>query len=470
MFRKGSHILFISAVFIAEDVLLLNALFFVMLGMLRPAGDNGLYFIVATVLNLAYLLSIAVAGFEIDPRRLRMRDIVRRMVYRIFITVTIVCICLFLSGLAGRVSALFLAACSGAALFVFPLAHWLTRKALTFTFLHTSGKAIVLGAGVIGRKVYEELKGNLYRGVSVLGIFDDSFDGSFDGSFADASAVGRSNSAGDVVLGTLSDAMKFVRQQGVTKVYCALPLSEREKIFEFLNFAECNVVEFHIVPESAYYCDVGYAVVETLGNMPVFATRDFPLYYKHNAVVKRVFDLIVSLVFLVTLFPPICLVAGIAIKICSPGPVFFVQKRTGKHGREFNCYKFRSMRRNSDADTRQAAKDDDRTTPVGRFLRKTNLDETPQFINVLLGDMSVVGPRPHMLLHTEEYSRIVKKYMVRHFVKPGITGWAQINGFRGETRDVAQMSGRIAKDIEYLENWSLLFDVEIILKTILLEL
>jgi putative colanic acid biosynthesis UDP-glucose lipid carrier transferase len=461
MLKKGSHILFISLLFIAEDVLLLGVLFFVMLEMLQPAGAEEAYFIAATVFNLAYLLSIAVVEFEIDLRRLKMRDIVRRTVYRMFVTAGIVVVCMFPSGLVGQVSEWFLAALFGAALLALTLAHWVTRKALTFTFLRTSGKAIILGAGVIGRKVYAELKGDVYRGVSVLGIFDDGFDR------FDRTAV-LDDSDGELVFGTLAEAKRFARENGVTKVYCALPLSQREKIFDFLNFAEFNVMAFHIVPESAYYYDVNYAAVETLGNMPVFAIRNFPLYYHHNVVIKRAFDLAVSFIFLTTLFPVICLIAGIAIKLGSPGPVFFAQKRTGKLGRDFKCYKFRSMRCNSEADTRQAKKNDDRTTPVGKFLRKTNLDEIPQFINVFLGDMSVVGPRPHMLLHTEEYSRLVKKYMVRHFIKPGITGLAQINGFRGETKDVAQMEGRIKKDIEYLENWSLMFDMEIILKTIVL--
>ena len=174
--------------------------------------------------------------------------------------------------------------------------------------------------------------------------------------------------------------------------------------------------------------------------------------------------------FLISVFPIICLILGTIIKLSSSGSVFFVQKRTGKDGKTFKCYKFRSMRCNKDAHTRQATANDDRKTRIGDFLRKTNLDELPQFINVFKGDMSLVGPRPHMLLHTEEYSRIVDKYMVRHFIKPGITGWAQINGCRGETRDVSSMEERIKKDIWYIENWSLLLDVEIVVRTILLTL
>lgn len=149
-----------------------------------------------------------------------------------------------------------------------------------------------------------------------------------------------------------------------------------------------------------------------------------------------------------------------------PGPVFFCQKRSGLNDKEFYCLKFRSMKVNKDADVVQATKDDPRKTKWGNILRKTNLDEMPQFINVLLGDMSIVGPRPHMLKHTEEYSKLINKYMVRHFVKPGITGWSQVSGFRGETKELHQMESRVRGDIWYIEHWSFLLDLLIICKTV----
>ena len=149
----------------------------------------------------------------------------------------------------------------------------------------------------------------------------------------------------------------------------------------------------------------------------------------------------------------------------SPGPIFFVQKRTGLNGEDFNCYKFRSMHVNKDADMQQATLDDPRKFPFGNFMRKTNLDEFPQFFNVLKGDMSIVGPRPHMLKHTEIYSGMIDKYMVRHFSKPGITGWAQVTGFRGETKELWQMEERIKRDIWYIENWTFWLDMRIIAKT-----
>jgi putative colanic acid biosynthesis UDP-glucose lipid carrier transferase len=170
---------------------------------------------------------------------------------------------------------------------------------------------------------------------------------------------------------------------------------------------------------------------------------------------------------MVTIYPIIYIIFGLLIKLSSPGPVIFKQLRTGLYGKEFYCWKFRSMRVNDAADEKQAQKNDPRKTRIGEFLRKTNLDEMPQFYNVLIGDMSVVGPRPHMLRHTEIYSMMIDKYMVRHLVKPGITGWAQVNGYRGETKNTEQMEGRVKRDVWYIENWSFLLDLKIVIVTVI---
>ncbi|KAA2572804.1 exopolysaccharide biosynthesis protein [Alistipes onderdonkii] len=174
----------------------------------------------------------------------------------------------------------------------------------------------------------------------------------------------------------------------------------------------------------------------------------------------------VSSLFLCTLFPFIYIFVAIGTKLTSRGPVLFLQERSGENGQTFRCIKFRSMRVNADADRVQATRDDPRKTRFGDFLRRSSIDELPQFINVLKGDMSIVGPRPHMLQHTEQYSKLINKYMVRHLIKPGITGWAQVTGYRGETHSLSQMEGRVRRDIWYLENWSLLLDIRIIFMTV----
>ena len=180
---------------------------------------------------------------------------------------------------------------------------------------------------------------------------------------------------------------------------------------------------------------------------------------------KRCFDIAFSIVacLAIALFIPII---ALIIKLQSRGPIFFVQDRTGKYGRTFRCLKFRTMRTNGECNIRQCTKHDPRVFPFGRFLRRTNLDELPQFFNVLMGDMSIVGPRPHMLYHTDYYSKLIPHYMNRHFVRPGITGWAQVTGFRGETRELWQMEGRVRRDMWYINHWSLWLDLRIMVMTV----
>ena len=194
--------------------------------------------------------------------------------------------------------------------------------------------------------------------------------------------------------------------------------------------------------------------------------RSEPLEDVGNRVKKRILDVIVSLFVVIFILSWMIPIIGLLILIESRGPIFFKQKRTGKNNQPFNCLKFRSMRSNEDSDLKQATKNDMRVTRIGSFIRKTSLDEFPQFINVLKGEMSLVGPRPHMVKHTNDYSQIVDKYMIRHFLKPGITGWAQINGFRGEITEPKQIKLRVRNDIWYLENWTVWLDLRILFLTI----
>jgi putative colanic acid biosynthesis UDP-glucose lipid carrier transferase len=186
-----------------------------------------------------------------------------------------------------------------------------------------------------------------------------------------------------------------------------------------------------------------------------------------DRVVKRLFDIAFSLFVIVFIFSWLYPILALLIKLESPGPVIFKQERSGRNNVQFYCYKFRSMRVNDECHLKQASKNDCRITRIGRILRKTSLDELPQFFNVLLGNMSVVGPRPHMLKHTEHYREVVDQYMVRHYMKPGITGWAQVNGYRGETIELGLMEKRVEHDIWYMENWSALLDIKIVMLTVL---
>ena len=248
------------------------------------------------------------------------------------------------------------------------------------------------------------------------------------------------------------------------ELYLCVSRTKQKLIRRVSNLCDHQLVRFYYLPVAAEVLRLNLKR-ESLDDMDVYTAYENPLQNPVNRAEKRAFDLLLALVFLIPallLFP----IVWVIMQIQSPGPLFFKQKRTGMDGKEFNCYKFRSMHVNKEADTLQATKDDPRKYPFGSFMRKTNLDEVPQIINVIKGDMSVVGPRPHMLAHTEQYSQLIDKYMVRHFVKPGVTGWAQVTGYRGETNELWQMEGRVKRDIWYMEHWSIWLDIRIIWLTL----
>lgn len=245
------------------------------------------------------------------------------------------------------------------------------------------------------------------------------------------------------------------------ELYLCVPRKDREVIGKTIWLCDRRVIKFFYVPMSEECVQLEPFMMD---DQELYAAYVTPLDDSLNKLLKRVFDIVVAvlaLMFTALLFPIVFLL----MKLQSPGPLLFKQKRTGLDGEEFVCYKFRSMHVNNDADRVQATKDDPRKYPFGDFMRKTNIDELPQFWNVLCGDMSVVGPRPHMLAHTEQYSALIAKYMVRHFVKPGVTGWAQVTGFRGETKELWQMEGRVERDIWYMRHWSLWLDLRIVWMT-----
>ncbi len=249
----------------------------------------------------------------------------------------------------------------------------------------------------------------------------------------------------------------------IDEFFCCLSHDESEEIIRIMRFCDNNIIHFHYVPRM-YGNFRLHLKPERFGDMSLYTNLREPLTYMSNKIVKRLFDIVFSLIACILLLPFIPII-GLIILCQSRGPIFFKQERTGLNGKTFLCYKFRSMHVNSDANTKQATKDDPRKFAFGEFMRKTNIDELPQFFNVLVGDMSVVGPRPHMVYHTEHYRKLIDKYMVRHFSRPGITGWAQVTGFRGETKELWQMEERIRRDIWYIENWSFWLDLKIILMT-----
>ena len=265
--------------------------------------------------------------------------------------------------------------------------------------------------------------------------------------------------------GSVSDFASLLAQpDGLSlgdEVYLCVSRKERQLIEKTVSLCDHQMSKFYYVPIAEEKINLHPLLID---DVEVMATYTSPLEDPLNRLVKRSADIILSLLFLLPTALLLPFVA-LAIKRMSPGPLFFRQKRTGIDGRDFWCLKFRSMHVNDDADRVQATKDDPRKFPFGDFMRKTNIDELPQFWNVLRGDMSIVGPRPHMLAHTEQYTQLIEKYMVRHFVKPGVTGWAQVTGFRGETRELWQMEGRVERDIWYIQHWSIWLDLRIIWMT-----
>ena len=249
------------------------------------------------------------------------------------------------------------------------------------------------------------------------------------------------------------------------EIYCSISDLSEAQIAEFIDFADNNLKTLKFIPDDKDYI-VKNMKLDYYGYIPVLSTREIPLDDILNQIIKRAFDIIFSIIVIVFVLSWLVPILAIFIKLESKGPVFFKQQRNGLNYRAFACYKFRSMKINQTADLNQVSKNDPRITRIGSFLRKTSIDELPQFLNVLIGNMSVVGPRPHMISETERFAAKIDKFMVRHFIKPGITGLAQTNGYRGEVEHDLDIINRVKFDIFYIENWSILFDVKIIFFTI----
>lgn len=261
---------------------------------------------------------------------------------------------------------------------------------------------------------------------------------------------------------TLNDTINGIPSQ-IEDCFCCLSHQLSDEIFKIMHFCDKNVIHFYYIPRAFGEYKLHLDPKMFMDKM-IYSSHTEPLSSLGNRAIKRAFDIAVSLFACVCMIPLLPIIA-IGIKVQSPGPLLFRQSRTGINGNTFQCLKFRSMHVNKDADKVQATKNDPRKFAFGNFMRKTNLDELPQFFNVLKGDMSIVGPRPHMLHHTEIYGTLIDKYMVRHFCKPGITGWAQVTGYRGETKELWQMKERVERDIWYIENWSFWLDIRIIFMT-----
>ncbi len=343
-------------------------------------------------------------------------------------------------------------------LIVTPVLQWLAVWIGKLVVQRLSGRpanrrtAIVVGAGALGVKVAKALNESADYGVDFIGYFDDRTD---DRVHLEAGAYR---------LGGLKDVAAFATERGVREVYITLPLGSQPRIVELLEEVQGTTASLFFVPD-VFGISIIQGRLQDMNGVPVVGICETP-FTGTNELVKRLSDIVIGTLILL-LISPVLLALAIGVKLSSPGPAIFKQRRNGLDGGEIIVYKFRSMRvQDNGPVVRQATKHDERITPFGHFIRRTSLDELPQFINVLQGRMSIVGPRPHAVAHNEQYRQLIKAYMVRHKVKPGITGWAQVNGHRGETDTIEKMQARVEYDLEYLRNWSLGLDLQIIVRTV----
>jgi len=312
-------------------------------------------------------------------------------------------------------------------------------------FVH---RVLIMGLNEMGVLLREVMDGNPMLGFDFIGYISEREDENKD------------------VLGHLDDLIPIVTENEVEMIFVTLPLyNDIKKSKELLTICNKVGIRLRIVPENQYWFK-SKLHLESVGSLVVFNPQEIPLDDVKSRFLKRIFDVFFSSVVIFFILSWLFPILFLLIKLSSKGPVFFFQKRTGINNKTFNCIKFRSMCMSDDADEKQATKGDSRVTKIGHFLRKSNLDEFPQFFNVLIGQMSIVGPRPHMLKHTNQYSELIDYYRVRHYVKPGITGWAQVNGYRGETDELWKMQKRVEYDMSYLENWNFWWDLKIIFLTV----
>jgi len=311
--------------------------------------------------------------------------------------------------------------------------------------------AVIIGANDTSKKLIEHINEFPFLFINLRGFFDERNDARIEGGFGPR-------------LGDLRHVVQYILKHNIDFVFISLPMSSQPRIKKLMDELPDTTTSVYFLPD-IYIFDLMQAHVDKVGDVPVVSMVESPFTGLDGAV-KNIFDFVVALLILIFLLP-VMLCIALAVKITSPGPVIFKQRRYGLNGEEIIVYKFRSMTVNEDgAEVKQAKKNDQRVTKVGAFLRRTSLDELPQFINVLQGRMSIVGPRPHAVAHNEFYRKLIRGYMLRHKAKPGITGWAQVNGFRGETEELEKMQGRVELDLYYLQNWSVLLDLYIIARTV----
>jgi len=411
------HTTFFKALNLATDYLILNismiSTYFIEDRSTLYWASNRKYLPIVLVFNLIWLLSANISGLYeqvLNKDSIKTYRVVIKT-YLLFVSLICFTILILIGTEAYFITRQYLF--YSLALFGFLLGFW----KLIFLLMRKSERAslidardvIIVGAGRIGYDLHNFFKQNPDAGYVTRGFFDDNPENIKEGK---------------LFLGGTDACIDYVIANRVDEIFCTLPLSESKTIEKLMLGADKNLIRFKFVPEYYDYSKKP-TYIQSFGHIPIISVRTEPLENLLNRSIKRFFDIVFSLFVIVFIFSWLFPILAILIKLESRGPVFFTQIRSGRDNNPFKCYKFRSMRVNNDADHKQATRNDNRITKTGAFLRRTSLDELPQFFNVLRGNMSVVGPRPHMIIHTSQYSKLIDRFMVRHFLKPGITGWAQ---------------------------------------------
>lgn len=454
MKSKGRYGQFVKWIFSMIDLLIVNLVFFASMYWQHDSlpADSELYSRpVWLVLNMAMLVGLYFYN-DVHERRVFYAEKVVGQALKLVLTHAGIFVTLIsFLGHAGaqwqRVLWFYIV------FFVVLAAWWVISRQLVKLYRNRGfnfKRVIVIGGGTVGVRLINEMLADQGYGYHIVGFFDDN---------------PKARSASAAYQGSLDDVEQFVKTHQVDEMFCAVPdIEDNQNVSRMIRIADNNAVDFYYVPQFGRTVTRQFEL-QSVGDVPILAVHPYPLKNPINRFVKRAFDLLASTIALI-LSPLVIIPVAIGIKLSSPGPIFFVQKRTGYRGQAFNCYKFRTMRVNADSDTLQATKGDPRVTRFGNFLRRTSIDELPQFYNVWRGEMSIVGPRPHMVAQTELYSELIDKYMLRHTIKPGITGWAQVRGYRGQTEELWQMEKRVEYDVWYAENWTFFMDLKIIFRTV----
>lgn len=316
-----------------------------------------------------------------------------------------------------------------------------------FDSAHSKKKIAFIGVNNNAVRLINHFK-ETNSSTKIAGVFGENNDGGF----------------GIPTLGEINSCIDYAMENQITEIYSTLSPKLYPQLYQLAETAEKSFIRFKFVPDPSEF--VGRDCrIDFINNTPIISLRNEPLAGVQEQFIKRLFDIVISGLVSIFILSWLIPILALLIKLDSKGPVFFTQLRSGQNNVPFNVLKLRTLRVNDDADSLQVTRGDSRITQIGRFLRKTNLDELPQFINVLLGNMSIVGSRPHMLKHTIEYSQLFDNYMLRHYTKPGITGWAQVNGYRGEITEPEQLKKRIEYDLWYAENWTIWLDFKIVILT-----